>query len=407
MNSPFDDGLNPNVDDHRIQQQETYQCIDSSNELIWLLIFHHLNDPNLASVAVVCKKFRTLAERAFKRKHKVSGGYSVSVTVHEIGWKSVLCRFRKIITHLQIEGTKCPYSENVLFLIEKLFSYSSLVSVTFNVDQAHFDTFVVRYQFCNLTEMTMVNASVIGVKCLTILSRWCPKLKSLSVKSTSLRNPNFYSQPMPKLEVLKLIDVAGISGEKLLNLLADQKELKELSLERSIINPYPERNVMYWLAVVNELLTNLECLTWTTDTFDNFPEFKCNFTQLKSITFHMFMWDLQSGLLKNQLLRITKYLPKIECLSVNCREINMLNHDLIELIVQCSSTLKQLHISSVSEVQLLKFNGQLHKQIYGAENRPEICIYFVFGTMSPEEENRKHIKITKYGIWENNYYVYV
>lgn len=69
----------------------------------WNKIFENPSNEDLATVAVVCREFRTMAENIFAKRLK--DGVPLNVVYAKKEWKPVICRFRNAITNVTIWGS--------------------------------------------------------------------------------------------------------------------------------------------------------------------------------------------------------------------------------------------------------------------------------------------------------------
>lgn len=382
-------------DDHQMQRARELTKFVNFDDEIWLNIFHHLSDLNLAKVAAVCKRFETLAQKVFKQRHKVNGECGVVVPIDLIGWKVVLCRFRNIIVEVHLTGQTCPHGKDALRFIDEFLS-ESVKRLKLLLDPKALKNWKFRKTFSKLERLFILGMND-ERNFATRLSQWCPNLKHLTIVLGYITNEDFFRQSLPLLEVVQFGKVHGMTRQYLWMFFAKNNQLKEVSLEGTEME-----EAMSWLQLVNELLINVEKVTITTHTFDNFPLLRRNFDNLKSLSFLMGRCRNDYGTYTNELLQITKYLPNIEILRVvNCLQNSMTNADLVELIDRSSATLKELYISCRNTKRALTFGYDLHRQIYGMENRSDICIEFEFGDTFDRKEFNTFI-ITKEGIWEDH-----
>ncbi len=389
---------NNDLDDNQIHRTWELTKIGNFDEESWLNIFQHLNDLDLANVATVCKTFETLAQKVFKRRHSVSDGkcsFSVYKPLPSLGWTwvPVICRFRNIITDLHFSGP----SEGLLYFIDEFVSESSVTRLWLDIYPEEFESFEFRKTFHNLESLAIVGADL-GERnfVMTTLNRWCPNLKSLTLSMAKIGNEDFFWQSLQELEELKLFSVSGLSDEYLWKIFYKNKHLKTIMIEGTQLN-----GDLAELELISLLLIDLETMIWSTNSFDRLPKLRRDFVKLKSLSFIM---DLRNtaGIYTNQLLEMGKYLPNIEVLRViHCFKNSMTNDDLINLIDQYSSTLKELEIISHETETCMKFGYDLHRKIYATGRNRSICIELEFGTVFLKREGTKKFEITKDGIWEN------
>lgn len=384
-----------------------FPIIGNFDEDSWLKIFHRLDCATLATVATVCKTFQNLAEKAFKKKVFTNGEYAMEIEVGEIGWKPVICRFRNVLTSIEFYGGS---STGVLWFIDEFISKSSVKRLKLWINPKEFEKFQFRNSFNNLETLTLCQVDELdyqyqyGIKHpIVVLDSWCPGLKSLTLTICKIQNEDFFFQSLPSLVELRFTSPMYIDYNHFWRFLSENNQLKALYFEEPAI--HPEEN---WLGMINELLGNLETLSYyVTNTLDDLPQFRNDFINLKSLTFIMGSCNNCNGIISaDRLLEFTKKLPSIEVLSINnCLQNSISNDQLIQLIDQGPLTLKQLNICSYKVSRVLKFGYDLHRQIYGMEtrNRADICCTFTFGNgYGIDANNATTFKITKDGIWEND-----
>lgn len=222
------------------------------------------------------------------------------------------------------------------------------------------------------------------------LNHWCPNLKELRLTFCDVWNEDFFRQSLPSLEVLKLHDLHGLTLEYLGRYFS---KLKDVSLERSISDDSTS-----WMRLANEFLINVEIMSFNARVLETLPPF--HFDNLKSLTFYMHYGKSFYGTCTNDLLQVTKRLPKIEIFRVlDCLKNSITNDGLVELINRSGSTLTQLCITCCKKELDLRFGYDLHRNIYGIQST-SVCIKLVFGDKWADAD-LEIIKITKEGIWEN------
>lgn len=153
------------------------------------------------------------------------------------------------------------------------------------------------------------------------------------------------------------------------------RQLKNLRFDASSFSL--EYN-MSCLFIINEIFTNLQSMLWSCRNLSLLPNFRRNFDDMKVLNF-----DLKcSGTYKNELLKIICYFPQLEELNVlNCSQNLMTIDDLIDLLIEASSTLKKLLIESIGPNNDWnnEFSRSLHTTICDATSiRSDIIIELVF-----------------------------
>lgn len=362
---------NNGADNQEIQLQSEIDKIGHFNVESWRQIFKHLSVWDLANVSLVCKGFQTIARDVFAPKNKKK---FLLIKTKDFGWKTIISRFRNEITELQVEVF--PGKDERLFQYFTIL-HKTLEALTFkfvNVNQ--FKNILTLRKFHKLHTLSFL-LSDISEDCgiLNKLARWCPQLKALKFSYATVGQSNFLEQSVPTLEEVSFHGIQYITNEKFIIFIVKNRQLKKLYVE---MHDIPSDVIMECLPIVNELLPNLESMRWDCDNMDELPSnFRHNFANLKDLSFNLCNKETYTS----QLMKIVKFLPRIEDLRIiDCKENLMTNDDLLELLIGTSSTLMKLAFKARGRKQELRFGYDFHRQICSAtSNRSSIFIEIEFG----------------------------
>ncbi len=405
----------PSIHDHDANTYEhmrTWELskIGSFDADSWYKILKNLGDEDLANAAVVCKDFQNIAETVFKKRYKVddeskrNSRKEFYLSFARPGWKSVVSQFKSLITQICISGlchSKKVQQEDFDCMTRYLSdTVKDICFVQMNTKQ--WRDVAVQRKFQTLEKLSFV-ASNVSVPCSLLhhLSHWCPNLTSLKLSSVNIGKSKFLEQSMPLLEDASFHNIIspGQDFNFFLVFIIKNRQLKHLFAD---LSTFPAAPVMSCLPIVNEVLTNLETLTWAKPILSLVPTFRKNFPYLKSLT----LISLETY--KNEMLSIIQYFPVLEKLELFLITKNLMsNADLIDLLTQSSYTLKKLIFSSRSENQEMKFGYDLLRSVCVAtSNRNDILVEFEFGMYQFDIKlDEKYLVITKNWIKKNGKFI--
>lgn len=403
--------LNENMDaDDQVKMQRIWEVtkIGSFDADSWIIILNNLSDEDLANVAVVCKDFQMMAQNIMKNRYSKNNVVDFCMTFANTKWKPIICRFRNVIPAIRVFGTtshgvnaSCPEISQQDFSLFEHFVSDTLKRFYFNRTHAkQLKNVVMKKKFHQLELLMFYDCNLSQEsRLLSHMYHWYPNLKSLKFANCKMGRSRFLEreQSLPLVEDVKFHFNGALTVDFFL---IKNPQLKCLELNLPYI---PVEAYMSHLPMVNELLPNLESMLLICENLKFLPHFRKNFDNVKSLKF--LLKDM--GTYKDELLKIVSYFPKIEELMVLHMSQNLMtNDDLIDLLTQSSSTLKNFCFVTRSTDRQLKFGYDLHRRFCDAtSNRSDILIEFEFGKFS--FENERWFQITKEGIKENGKFIVV